>query len=118
MNSKPTKPIKISYTPEFKRNLRVLAKKYRHIRSDVEPIIEQITAGDVVGDQIPGTGYTMYKVRIRNSDLQKGKRSGYRMIYYLKTQTDVVLITIYSKSEQADISAQQIRRIVQEFEMF
>jgi hypothetical protein len=31
------------------------------------------------------------------------------MIYYLKT---VLLITIYSKTEQGDVSAEQIRRII------
>ncbi len=108
--------IHVTFTPEFKRNLRVLAKKYRHIRSDVDPVITQIQTGDFVGDQIPRTGYTLFKVRIRNSDIQKGKRSGYRLIYYLKTRIDVILVTMYSKLDQSDISAEQIRRILREFE--
>lgn len=29
--------IEIKFTLEFKRNLRVLSRKYRHIRSDVQP---------------------------------------------------------------------------------
>ncbi|MFT5144317.1 MAG: mRNA-degrading endonuclease RelE of RelBE toxin-antitoxin system [Rhodothermales bacterium] len=43
----------VRFTPEFKRNLRHLAKKYRHIRSDVQPII----------------------------NARRGKRGGYRLIY-------------------------------------
>jgi hypothetical protein len=35
----------IVYTPEFKRNLRQLAKKYLHIKSDVQPIIEDLGSG-------------------------------------------------------------------------
>jgi len=31
----------ISYTPEFKRNLRRLAKKYRQIRSDLDPLLQR-----------------------------------------------------------------------------
>lgn len=113
----PAKPsIEIRFTPEFKRNLRALAKKYRHIRSDVQPIIDQLQTGDFVGDQVPGTGYTIYKLRIPNSDLRKGKRSGYRLIYYLQTQARVILITIYSKTEQSDVPVAQIRRIVAAFE--
>lgn len=108
--------IEIQFTPEFKRNLRALAKKYWHIRSDVQPIIDQLQTGDFVGDQVPGIGYTIYKLRIRNSDLRKGKRAGYRLIYYLQTQTHLVLITLYSRTEQSDISATQIRRIVKMFE--
>ncbi len=37
--------IETEYTPEFKRNLRALAKKYRHIRSDIQPVIRQIQSG-------------------------------------------------------------------------
>ena len=35
-------------------------KKYRHIRSDVQPVIDQLQAGEVMGDQVPGTHYTLY----------------------------------------------------------
>ena len=82
----------VRFTPEFKRNLHALSKKYRHIRSDVEPVIRQIEAGDFVGDQVPGTGHTIFKARIRNRDIRKGKSAGYRLIYYLKTTHDVVLM--------------------------
>jgi mRNA-degrading endonuclease RelE of RelBE toxin-antitoxin system len=51
----------------------------------------------VVGDQIPGVGYSVFKVRIKNSNNQKGKSGGYRFIYYLKTDTQILLITIYSQ---------------------
>ena len=113
MPHKPT--IEITFTPEFKRNLRGLAKKYPHIRSDVQPIIEQIQNGEFVGDQVQGTGYTIFKVRIRNSDVLRGKSGGYRVIYYLKTVTAVILVTIYSKTEQSDISAVKIKKILAEF---
>jgi mRNA-degrading endonuclease RelE of RelBE toxin-antitoxin system len=111
-NDDPAPGVVIRYTPEFKRNLRALSRKYRHIRSDVQPIIERIQERNFVGDQIAGTGRTVFKVRVRNSDLGKGKSAGYRLIYLLNAPTDVVLITIYFKSEQSDISAAQIRRIV------
>ena len=113
MRPKPT--IEVSFTPEFKRNLRGLAKKYLHIRSDVQPIIEQIQHGEFIGDQVQGTGYTIFKVRIRNTDASRGKSGGYRVIYYLKTATAVILITIYSITEQADISSTKIKKILAEF---
>ena len=116
MESMPNEPVQVEFTPETKRNLKVLAKKYRHIRSDVQPVIDQLRAGEVVGDQVPGTRYTIFKVRVRNSDIQKGKRSGYRLIYHLKTPTTIVLVTIYSKLDQSNISAEQIQRILIEFD--
>ena len=108
--------VKIQYTPEFKRNLRTLAKKYRHIYSDVQPILNHLQAGKIIGDRVPRTRYTIFKVRIRNSDIPKGKRSGYRLIYYLKTSENIILVTIYSKLDQGDVSDKQIRRIVKEFD--
>jgi mRNA-degrading endonuclease RelE of RelBE toxin-antitoxin system len=108
--------IQVEYTPEVKRNMRALAKKYHHIRSDVQPVIDRLEAGEIIGDQIRGTGYTIFKVRVQNSDIRKGKRSGYRLIYNLRTPTQIILVTIYSKLEQADISAEQIRRILRDFE--
>lgn len=94
-----TEPIQVRYTFEFKRNIRALAKKYRHLREDIQPVIEQLQTGCVLGDQITGSGYTIFKVRVRNQDISKGKRSGYRMLYYLQTPTEIVLITVYSKLE-------------------
>ena len=105
---------KVEYTPEFKRNLRALAKKYRHIRSDVEPVIDQLAMGQIIGEQVPRVQHTIFKVRVRNSDIQKGKSSGYRLIYHLKTPTQVILVTLYSKLEQSDISADTLRRILNE----
>ncbi len=35
-----------------KRQLRRLSRKYRRIRSDVQPLIEQLEAGETPGDQI------------------------------------------------------------------
>jgi len=50
-----------------------------------------------------------------NSDIQKGKRSGFRLIYYLVNPEKIVLISVYSKSKQADISAKQIKQIINNF---
>lgn len=103
----------IEFTPEFKRNLRALAKKYHHIHSDVQPIIDQLQSGKLIGDKVTGTRFTIFKVRVKNKDIRKGKSAGYRLIYYLQTPQRILLITIYSKTEQSDISAEQIRRIVE-----
>ncbi|MEM9672177.1 MAG: type II toxin-antitoxin system RelE/ParE family toxin [Cyclobacteriaceae bacterium] len=104
--------VTVSFTPEFRRNIRRLARKYRNIRADIQPVITELTQGGTPGNQIQGTGYTVFKVRVKNSDAQRGKSGGYRIIYYLQTSSDVILITIYSKTEQGDISAEQIRRII------
>lgn len=106
----------VEYSDAFKRQLKRLSRKYRQIKKDVSPIIEALQAGEMVGDQIIGAAYTLYKVRASNSDSQRGKSGGYRVIYYLKTETRCILVTIYSKSDQANITAQTLNRIINELE--
>ncbi|NEQ10316.1 MAG: type II toxin-antitoxin system RelE/ParE family toxin [Moorea sp. SIO2B7] len=115
MQNEPAK-IQIKVTPEFKRSLRNLAKRYRNIRSDVQPIIDQLQSGEIIGYQIPSIPYTVFKVRVSNSNIQKGKSGGYRFIYYLKNSNKIILVTIYSNSDQGDITPDTIKRIVANFE--
>lgn len=112
----PNEPILVSIevTRAFKRHLRTLSKKYHHIRSDIQPVIEAIQSGEFPGDRISGIDLVVFKVRVRNRNLQKGKSSGYRLIYQVKPPKEALLIDIYSKLDQGDISANQIRRIISE----
>ena len=59
---------------------------------------------------------SVFKIRIKNSDIQKGKQSGYRIIYHLKTPSHIILVTVYSKLEQKDISTKQIKNIIKNFD--
>jgi mRNA-degrading endonuclease RelE of RelBE toxin-antitoxin system len=109
-------PIQIELTPRFQRDLRTLAKRYRNIRKDIGPVIQQLHSGELPGDRVPGMEYEIFKVRIKNSDIQKGKSAGYRAIYYLKTSDSIVLVTIYSKSDISDIAAETVRDILAQYE--
>lgn len=82
--------VSIRFSDEFEQQLYRLSKRFRNICSDVQPIIEQLQQGNIVGDaygglhlSIVGIGeeYIIYKVRVRNSHIQKGKSAGYRLIY-------------------------------------
>lgn len=106
----------VFFTHEFKRNLRQLAKKYRRIQKDIAPILSDIQTGNLPGDQISGVTVEIYKVRARNSDSARGKSGGYRIIYQKKEDNSIVLITMYSKTEQSDISVNEIQAILKEYE--
>jgi mRNA-degrading endonuclease RelE of RelBE toxin-antitoxin system len=71
-----------------------------------------LAQGITPGDKIPGVRFDVYKVRIANSDAARGKQGGYRVIYQITEMTDIVLITVYSKTEQDDIKPEQIRDII------
>lgn len=105
-------PIQVSISDRFASEVRQLAKRYRRIRIDIQPIIEQLEAGELPGDQIPGMNYALFKVRVKNSDTQRGKSGGYRIIYYLKTETQILLVTLYSKSDKSDVTVDEVRDII------
>lgn len=47
--------IKLLFSDQFKDRLRTLAKRYRSIRTDLQPLIDDLQIGKFIGDQIPGT---------------------------------------------------------------
>ena len=51
-------------------------------------------------------------MRLKNSDSQKGKSGGYRLIYWIVSPEVIVLLDIYSKSDQSDIEVDGIRQII------
>ncbi len=105
---------RVRFSRDFLRDIKQLSKKYRHVVEDFAPLVERLKAGETPGDQIRGTGYSVFKVRLRNSDVQRGKSGGYRVVYYLRSQDEVILLTLFSKSEQEDVSVDTIRRFIQD----
>ena len=63
---------------------------------------------------MPGVGYTVYKVRLPNRAARRGKSGGFRIIYYAQFSDRVTLLTIYSKTDDIDISNAEIRKLVTE----
>jgi mRNA-degrading endonuclease RelE of RelBE toxin-antitoxin system len=76
----------------------------------------QLQAGEILGDRIAGVKYQVFKVRLKNSNIQKGKSGGYRVIYYLKTDQGIILTTIYSKSDISDVSNETIEEAIAQYE--
>lgn len=98
----------IRFTLPFKRRLKALSKRYRQIQNDLQPIFTELQAGNFIGDQISGVDYTVFKVRAKNSDIPTGKSGGYRVIYQLVSPDLALLLLIYAKSDQADVSIEEI----------
>ena len=95
--------VRVELARFFVKALKYLRKKCPHIVEDVQPLIARLESGETPGDQMQGTKYTVYKARLKSSDQAKGKRGGFRAIYYIKAHDVVFLVTIYAKSEQADM---------------
>ena len=104
----------VRYTATFQRQLRRLARKYRRVRQDLDTLTRQLQAGETPGDQLQGTGYTAYKARVRNSDAQRGTSGGYRVVYYIVDADEILMLTVYSKTEQDDIDADTVIRMIED----
>lgn len=57
-------PVIVNFTDNFQQKIRSLSKKYRHIRTGIQPIIEELQSGNFLGDQIDGTVSSMILVLI------------------------------------------------------
>lgn len=101
----------VKTTPGFDKELERLARKYPAVLDEVEKFIAQLERHRP-GDKIRGVGYEVYKVRLANPSARRGKRGGFRVVYYVRTQYRVILITIYSKTESVNIRNSDIRKII------
>ncbi|WP_045217336.1 hypothetical protein [Desulfonatronovibrio magnus] len=101
---------KLIPTQTFKDEVYQLIKKYPSIKSDLKDLSVILKNNPKAGNAL---GSNAYKIRIKNSDSGKGKRSGYRIITYVSDPKMVVwLLTIYSKSRKTSITDQELSRII------
>jgi mRNA-degrading endonuclease RelE of RelBE toxin-antitoxin system len=101
---------KIIPTPEFIRNLKILKKKYKNIKQDVLKLANQLEDNPNIGIKL---GDNTFKIRIKNSDNNKGKSAGYRVItYHLNQEHELFLVTIYSKSKKENILDLELKELI------
>ena len=92
---------KVIPTPEFIKNLKTLSKKFKSIKNDVLDLANELENNPMLGTSL---GNNTFKIRVKNSDLNKGKTGGYTVITYCISELqEVNLITIYSKAEKENI---------------
>lgn len=106
---------KIVFTPTFYKNIKKISKKYKNIKADLSPLLDAL-AQETIGDQIQGLSAPVFKIRLRNSDVKRGKSGGYRIIYMLEYEGLVVLLSIYSKSQVADLPTPFLQAMIDEYE--
>jgi mRNA-degrading endonuclease RelE of RelBE toxin-antitoxin system len=104
----------VSTTPRFDTDVKRLRRKYPDLRTELERLEEQLKDDERPGDKIPGVGYDVRKVRLGNPSAKRGKRGGFRAVYYILQKDRVLMLTLYAKTERKDITPEQIRRIIEE----
>lgn len=107
---------RVVLAPHFRQTAKALRKRFPNLMRDLNPLLDELERGETPGDRIQGLPYRVYKARIRNTDARRGKSGGYRAVYYLESEDQTVILTIYSKTDQSDLPTNVIRRIIEEYE--
>jgi len=105
--------------PAFDKAVRRLSRKYRRIKVDLERLAVELQANPFAGVAISGYGHQIWKIRLVSIDMRAGKRGGYRVIYALdQGERACYLLYIYPKPDKADVTAEEIEKMLQALEAF
>jgi mRNA-degrading endonuclease RelE of RelBE toxin-antitoxin system len=110
----------VEVSPEFKRDIKPLAKKYHTLKKSVENLVEALIENPKLGVSY---GNGMFKVRLADESKESGKSGGFRVLYYHLEKTDngitILLTNIYDKSEIGTIkkldAMKQLNDIIKEY---
>lgn len=102
----------VEATTYFARQLKRLAKKYPSLKKEMYRLVELLQADPKKGEPL---GKNCYKIRLAISSKGKGRSGGARVITHLfVSRKTVYLLSIYDKSEQANIPQSVIDVLIQQ----
>ncbi|MEA2091712.1 MAG: hypothetical protein U9O83_05025, partial [Campylobacterota bacterium] len=84
----------------FDKESKKLSKKFNLLKSDLKNFVDNF---DNLHLQAIPIKDKLFKIRLANSNKNRGKSAGYRIYYYLKVENNVYLLTIYDKSQKDTI---------------
>lgn len=107
----------ITATPDFRKSLKALAKKYRSIKSDFQRFSESLRINPFQGTELtPG----IRKIRMAIESKNRGKSGGARVITYSVLASEIeghiYLLDIYDKSEFTSVDVKILQEKVKEIE--
>ena len=110
--------INFHYLDEFVRRAKVLRKKYPSFDQDYQSFLDEMERHPFSGESL---GQHTFKVRMAIASKGKGKSGGARVITYNlqkkdEDEIDITLMTIYDKSEIANVSNAYLRSLVGQLE--
>lgn len=96
----------------FDRQSKQLAKKFNLLKSDLENFVNNF---DDYHSTATSISSNTFKVRLSNSNKNRGKSAGYRIYYYIKLEENIYLLTIYDKSQIESINEEILTELIKEF---
>jgi len=96
----------------FDKQSKRLAKKFNLLKNDLEGFINNF---DDYHSTATNISNNTFKVRLSNSNKNRGKSAGYRIYYYIKLEESIYLLTIYDKSQIQSINEEILTELINEF---
>ena len=105
---------KINATQRFEKEVKKLAKKYPSLIADLRALREELRNNPKAGASL---GKSCYKVRVAIKSKGKGKSGGARVITYVVEETseqiNLILLSIYDKSDISALADKDIAELVE-----
>ena len=103
----------IRVTGFFLRKAKRLLKKHQSLGYSINKLQQDLIENPRLGISY---GANIYKIRLADESKGKGKSGGFRVVTYLvrsnEESTNIYLITIFDKSEEASIDKDDIKEII------
>ena len=104
---------RITTEPDFLREAKRLAKKYKSFKRDLELLQEELLANPTAGADLGGG---VHKVRMAIAAKNRGKSHGARVITYVfaldESNGRITLLTVYDKAERESIPAARVAELL------
>ncbi len=98
-------------TSLFDKQFKKLYKKYNLLKKDISYFVSDF---DDLHKQSTKIQQNLFKIRLANSNKNKGKSAGYRIYYYIKLEENIYLLTIYDKSAISMIDEKILINLIRE----
>ncbi|MEX0966406.1 MAG: type II toxin-antitoxin system RelE/ParE family toxin [Bacteroidia bacterium] len=101
---------KVEVSSNFSKEAKRLVKKYRSLKDDIAQLIADLETEPTTGTPL---GQNIYKIRLTTTSKGKGKSGGLRVMTLVQVlEKEVILFTIYNKSEKSTLSDKEIRKLI------
>lgn len=101
---------KVIEQPLYQKAFKKLSKTYKNIDTDINNFLESVKEKDDLGIELKSN---IFKVWISNSDKNRGKSAGYRLITYLAiVENELHMLYIYDKSKLVNLTEKEIDEII------
>ncbi len=104
--------LNIRTLPCFDKDVKRLFKRYKQLASDLKSLREELSQNPKSGIEL---GNRCYKIRLANSSIPTGKSGGFRIVYYyIDSDSNLYLMSMYSKNELENIDDKTIITILKD----